>query len=97
MARAAEWLTYEEIAERLKNKVASARRLARRRKDWPRKIGPDGRSVMAVPTSYFSERPKSFPRGLSTAALRQDMDRLNHAIDNAQVHAKALAQALTER
>jgi hypothetical protein len=42
------WLSYTELAERLRIKPSSAKRRAIDRK-WPKRLGNDGRSLVAVP------------------------------------------------
>ena len=44
------WLSYDELATRLKITPASARRLVARNKHWARRIANDGRALVAVPT-----------------------------------------------
>src|SRR3712207_3394760 len=43
-----QWMTYRELAEFLHMKVESARRRAQR-DNWPRQLGNDGRTRVAVP------------------------------------------------
>jgi hypothetical protein len=48
------WLSYHDLADRLGIKPASAKRRAVDRK-WPKKIGNDGRSLVAVPREIIEE------------------------------------------
>src|SRR5918997_5607389 len=54
----ARWLTYQEIAGLLGMKVESARRRAQR-EDWPRQLGNDGRTRVAVPGDVVAEEAAS--------------------------------------
>jgi hypothetical protein len=48
------WLTYHDLAARLGIKPASAKRRAIDRR-WPKRIGNDGRSLVAVPREIIEE------------------------------------------
>ena len=70
------WMTYQDLAEFLGMKTESARRRAQR-EDWPRQLGNDGRTRVAVPgdviagegSSRVTDAGDDHPS--ETAALRE--------------------------
>src|SRR5215207_1180771 len=50
------WLTYAELGDRLGISPASVKRRANRRK-WPKRIGNDGLSLVAVPAEVLEAGP----------------------------------------
>ncbi|MBV8359977.1 MAG: hypothetical protein JO189_18875 [Deltaproteobacteria bacterium] len=63
--RDSRWMSYSELGEALGIKPASARRLSFRRR-WPRRIGNDGTSRVAVPVSALVTSRVADPTPLET-------------------------------
>jgi hypothetical protein len=67
------WLSYDELAARLKITPASARRLVARNKHWARRIANDGRALVAVPTERLPpDTPPDASSGIAPDAGPDD-------------------------
>ncbi len=67
------WLSYHDLADRLGIKPASAKRRAIDRR-WPKKIGNDGRSLVAVPRDIVEEVPSEIIGGRTGDTTGEDTE-----------------------
>jgi hypothetical protein len=89
---AVEWLTYDELADRLGIGRESARTLVKRKR-WARQPGNDGRARIGVPLEEIPARGEQAPErsgdqtGAVLAVLTRHIERLESLLADTQAHA----------